>query len=142
MRLFGIAVMTLTTIGCGDAVKVSVTTGPSFAEAWLASDQAGANRVTEYQPTDTVYVKADLIDAQAGTEVTASFVAVEVDHPDVPANTEIGVFTQKFDGELNRINFDLTNDGPMPPGSYKVDLSISGKLATSLSFTIPSSASE
>jgi len=123
-------------VGCGDAVQVTVQTGPSLQDAWLSSDKEGENRVTTYQPTDTVFVKADLVGAEAGTEVAAAFVAVEVDHPEVPPNTEIGAFTQKFDGTLNRMNFEFSNDGPMPPGSYKVNLSIAGQPAKALTFTI------
>ena len=126
--------------GCGDSgdtAAVSSATGPSFQDAWLSSDKEGESRVTTYQPSDTVFVKADLVGAPAGTEVTASLIAVKVDHPDVPRDTEIGAFTQKFDGTLNRMNFDFSNDGPMPSGSYQVDLSIAGKPAETLPFTIP-----
>lgn len=122
--------------GCGDAVKVTVSTGPSFQDAWLAADQAGAERVSRFAPLDTVYVKADLVDAEAGTEVVARLIAVSVNHPDVPANTEVGSFAQKYDGQLNRMNFDFSNDGPMPAGSYKVTLDIAGSPATSLPFQI------
>lgn len=137
MKAFTFIGILLLTIGCGDTVKVSVGTGPTFQDAWLSSDKEGETHVTSYGPTDTVFVKADLIGAESGTEVTAKFIAVAVDHPEVPANTEIAAITQKFDGTLNRMNFDLTNDGPMPPGSYKVDLSIAGKPAKTLTFTIP-----
>lgn len=133
--------MMLVVVGCGDVVKVTAEFGPSIQDAWLSSDKEGANRVTSYQPTDTVYVKADLVRVETGAEIAASFVAVKVEHPDVQPNTEIGVFTQKFDGTLNRINFDLSNDGPMPSGSYKVDLSIAGKLTKTLTFTIPPESS-
>ena len=122
--------------GCGDAVKVTVSTNPSFQDAWLAADAAGKERVSSYAPQDTVYVKADLIGAAAGTEVVATLIAVSVDHPDVPANTQVGSFAQKFDGELNRLNFDFSNDGPMPAGSYKIDLDIAGSPAVSLPFEI------
>lgn len=122
--------------GCGDAVKVTVSTSPSFQDAWLAADSAGTERVTSYDPQDTVYVKADLIGAEAGTEVVATLIAVSVDHPDVPADTQVGSFAQKFDGELNRLNFDFANDGPMPAGSYKIDLDIAGSPAVSLPFEI------
>lgn len=131
----------LVVVGCGDVVKVTAETGPAFQDAWLSSDKDGANRVTSFQPTDTVYVKADLVRVETGTEVAASFVAVKVDHPDVPPNTEIGAFTQKFDGTLNRINFDMSNDGPMPSGSYNVNLSIAGKFMKTLTFTILSASS-
>ncbi len=125
------------TAGCGDAVKVSVESGPTLQDAWLSSDPDGTSRVTTFGPTDTVHVKADLVHAEAGIEVAAKLVAVKVDHPDVPADTEIGSFQQTYDGKLNRMNFDFSNDGPMPPGSYQVDLSIDGQPAKSLSFTIP-----
>ncbi|MCA9159849.1 MAG: hypothetical protein KDA72_16050 [Planctomycetales bacterium] len=127
----------LLTSGCGEVANVTVETGPTLQDAWLSSDKEGETHVTTYQPTDTVFVKADLIGAEAGTEVTAKFTAVAVDHPEVPPNTEVGAFTQKFDGTLNRMNFDFSNDGPMPSGSYKVDLSIAGKPAKTLTFTIP-----
>ncbi|MCR9201117.1 MAG: hypothetical protein NXI04_20955 [Planctomycetaceae bacterium] len=122
--------------GCGDAVQVTVSTNPSFQDAWLAADPAGDERVSSYAPLDTVYVKADLVGAAAGTEVVARLIAVSVDHPDVPANTEVGSFAQKFDGELNRLNFDFSNDGPMPAGSYQVALDIAGSPAASLPFQI------
>lgn len=133
--------MTLILVGCGDVITVTAEVGPSFQDAWMSSDKEGANRVTSYQPTDTIYVKADLVRVETGTEVAASFVAVKVDHPDVPPNTEIDVFIQKFDGTLNRVNFDISNDGPLPSGSYKIDMSIAGKLTKTLTFTIPPESS-
>lgn len=133
MRLFILALACLIT-GCGESVKVTVGTEaePRLQDAWLSSDDAGQNRVTTYGATDTVHAKADLVGAPAGTEVMATLIAIKVDHPDVAANTEIGSFKQAFDGKLNRMNFDFSNDGPMPSGSYKVDVSIVGQPATSL----------
>lgn len=130
------ALLLLMMVGCGDAVQVSVQNGPSFQDAWLAADQAGDQHVSSYAPTDTVYVKADLVGAEIGTKVLATLIAVNVDHPDVPANTEVGSFTQEYDGQLNRMNFDFSNDGPLPAGRYQVDLAISGTLSTSLPFEV------
>ena len=124
-------------LGCGDSGVVTVTTGPSFQDAWLSSDADGNNHVTSFGPNDTIHVKADLIGAEAGAKVEATLVAEKVDHPDVAPETEVGKFEHVFDGKLNRMNFDFSNDGAMPSGSYRVDLRIDGGIATSLPFTIP-----
>ncbi|MFK7821438.1 MAG: hypothetical protein AB8G99_22170 [Planctomycetaceae bacterium] len=136
MKFFALVIVVCVVAGCGEQVKVTVHTEPRLRDAWLSSDAAGESRVTSYAPTDTVHAKADLVDAPVGTEVVAKLVAVEVDHPDVAGNTEIGSFKQVYDGKLNRMNFEFSNDGPMPSGSYKVELSIPGQSATSLPITI------
>lgn len=137
LQLLTIIFSVLALTSCGESTSVKVTVGPSFQEAWLSSDAEGNNRVTSYGANDTVHAKADLVGAEAGTKVEAKMIAVKVDHPDVSPETEVGSFEQTFDGELNRMNFDFSNDGAMPSGSYRIDLRIDGADATSLPFTIP-----
>ena len=124
---------------CGESTTVEITIGPSLQDAWLSSDEDGNNRVTSYGANDTVHAKADLVGAQAGAKVEAKFIAEKVDHPDVAPETEVGKFEHVFDGKLNRMNFDFSNDAAMPSGTYRVDLRIDGGDATSLPFTIPAS---
>ena len=131
---FLIALVSLSISGCN--VTVEATANPQFQDAWLSSDADGENRVTSYGPEDTVRVKADLVGAASGTKVTAKLVAEKVDHPDVSPNTEIGNFEQVYDGTLNRMNFDFSNDGPMPTGDYRVDLSINADKTKSLNFQV------
>ena len=131
------AVSAFLVAGCGDTVKVEATAGPRIHDAWLSSDKEGENRVTAYGSNDVIHVKADLADAKKGAVTTAKLIATQVDHPQVPPDTQVASFDQTYDGTLNRMNFDFTNDGPLPSGSYRVELSLDGKPAETLKFTIP-----
>jgi hypothetical protein len=110
-----IALMALALTGC----QASFTTA-NISDATLATDEAGQNETSTFAPDDTFYYVVDLANAPDDTSVQAVWTAIEA--KGASANSVIDEATITH-GDGN-IVFDLTNNGPWPVGSYKVDVFI------------------
>ena len=110
-----IAVLALALPGC----QASFSTA-NISSATLATDQEGENPTTTFTPDQAFYYVVDLANAPDDTRVRAVWTAVDVDAEGAEPNTVIG--EASVETGSGQIFFDLTNDGPWPAGTYKVDV--------------------
>ncbi|MEW6211226.1 MAG: hypothetical protein AB1631_22865 [Acidobacteriota bacterium] len=108
-----------------------------IVSAYLATDQEGNDRVTEFPAgTTAFYCFVQVKGKTAGTKVSASWVGVEA--AGVPPGNEIKKTDVVLKGEQNIAYFSLTLPGGFPPGNYRVDLLLGGSLtpSRSLAFSV------
>ncbi len=108
----------------------------------LAVDEDGNNKTTTFTMTDTVYIVMDLENAPDDTEVSAVWIVV--DAPDVEPGTRLGDVDPTTDDEIVTLE---TGSGSLwfsmepasfnlPPGKYKVEISLNGEREATLEFDI------
>lgn len=120
-------VFLLSILACGGSVSTA-----NIKEAWLSTDQAGENRVTDF-PQDTVfYVQVDLKNAPDDTVVKAVWTAVQAEGVDANFVIDEAELTS---GD-NLLNFSLSNNNLWPLGSYKVDIYLNGELKQTINFEV------
>ena len=143
-RSFGMVVLVsllfvvfLAATGC----SASFTTA-NISSAVLAKDVEGDN----FDPVDptsvfspdqaVIHLVVTLKNAPSDTTLKASWIAVDVGDA-APANTLIDEVEYTADGSGN-VHFTLgqPSSGTWPVGKYKVDLSIDGKVAKTVDFTV------
>jgi outer membrane usher protein FimD/PapC len=122
-----LAVLSVLIIACSFSASTA-----KINEVYLATDDAGNNKVSAFTPNDIFYALVDLKNAPDDTEVKAVWYAVEV--PDIDPNYLIDEFTIATGSGV--IPFSLTNDGPWPAGSYKVEVYLNGELNQTLEFNV------
>lgn len=125
--LFGVMVPLVALTAC----EASISTA-NISDAWMSTDQDGAERVTVYPPDAVFYAQVDLSNAPDDTLLKTSWIAAEVEGTD-PGLVIDEVETAAGSGVAF---FTLTNDGPWPPGSYQVDIYLNGELDTTLEFSV------
>lgn len=133
-RLLG----TLSMVAALVAVLVGITaceagfSTANISDAWMSADEAGEQRVTTYATDAVFYAQVDVSNAPDDTALKASWIAVEVEGAD-PGLVIDEVETTVGSGVSY---FTLTNDGPWPVGSYKVDIYLNGELDKTLEFSV------
>lgn len=95
------------------------------------------NRTDVFKPTDTIHAVVKVVDAPADTNVSATWVAVDVGNAAEP-NSEILTTNITTSGTRN-VDFTLKPSQPFPVGSYQVEISINGTLDSTKKFTVKSS---
>jgi len=103
-----------------------------ISDAWMSADEEGAERVATYAQDAIFYAHVELTDAPADTNLKASWVAVEVDDAD-PGLIIDEVETATSSGPTF---FTLTNEGPWPLGTYRVELYVGDELLKSVEFDV------
>ncbi len=109
------AVLALALPGCNASFSTA-----NVSKAVLATDQEGENPTTTFAPDQAFYYVVDLANAPDDTRVRAVWTAVDVDAEGAEPNTVIDEASVTTGS--GQIFFDLTNDGPWPTGTYRVDL--------------------
>jgi hypothetical protein len=85
--------------------------------------------------TPKIVLHAELVDMPDGTKVAADWIAEKTDA--APANYKIDSAEIVTTKAINEASFSMTKpDAGWPVGDYRVDLSIDGKPATSVKFTV------
>lgn len=119
------------------SLTFSVKAGrPMINEAIVSASEDGSP-VTEFPAgTAIFYCTATVRGAAAGTQVSASWVAVETSVAE--ANQEIRRAPVVLEAGQNKLKYNLSYDGGFPPGKYRVDIYIgdSTTAAKSVTFTV------
>lgn len=118
--------------GQGDASLPRV-----IEEAYLAKDDGegrAGEQVTEFRTTDMPIYCVVLLDSPVKAVVKMNFVAVSVAGMRPETKVVTASYTTK-EGQ-NRVNFTGRPDGKWPPGKYRVDLFVDGKIAKNVEFEI------
>ena len=105
---------------------------PQISKIVLSKDENGSRSTTVFGPDDTFYLIAEA-DGPENTRVKATWTAVNAQ--DVDPNYLIDEVEQTFSGS-NTLTFDLVSDSAWPVGEYKVDLSLNGEPAQSVTFRV------
>jgi hypothetical protein len=79
-----------------------------------------------FAPSDTVHAVVSIVDAPSGTLFKAIWKVVDIGDPS-SCNTVITEYEIVTDGTRN-IDFSLIPNTDLPPGSYKVEISVNGTL--------------
>ena len=122
-----IMVLAVISLACG----FSATTA-NIKEAYMASDEAGANRTDVFGQGDTFYCIVQVANAPDDTELKTAWYAVQVQ--DTAPNTLIDEYSLTTSDAT--IPFNLTNDSLWPIGTYKVDISLDGEVKQTLNFSV------
>lgn len=87
-----------------------------------------------FKPTDTIHAVVRVVDAPANTELSASWIAVDVGNAAEPDSV---ILTTAVTAEGTRnVDFTLKPSKPFPVGIYRVEISIDGSLDTTKNFMI------
>lgn len=130
--LFLLLVATAVLAACGGDGEVSFSTA-NIQDAFLAKDEEGNEKTTNFAADDTFYAIVDLANAPDETEVRAAWTAVDVGSAAEP-NTVLDEATLTTGS--GTLTFDMSNTTPWPAGAYKVDLYLNGELETTLEFEV------
>ena len=125
--LLALMALILSTLAC----EFSASTA-NISDAWMSTDEDGAERVTAFAQDAVFYAQVDLQNAPDDTTLKAVWIAVEVQ--DTEPNFMIDE-TELATGD-GLVHFTLSNDNLWPIGKYKVDLYINGELASTLEFQV------
>ena len=125
--LLALATIALSALACGG----SFTTA-RIADAWLATDEEGANRTTTFSQDATFNLFVELKNAPEDTKLKASWIAVDAEATE--ANTV--VYETEYTSSDDTIRFFLENEDLWPAGSYRVDIYLDGELDRSVAFTV------
>jgi len=113
------------------ACEFSASTA-NISDAWMSTDEGGAERVTAFAQDAVFYAQVDLQNAPDDTTLKAVWTAVEAQGTD--PNFVINE-TEFVTGD-GLVHFTLSNDNLWPTGKYKVDLYMNGKLANTVEFEV------
>ena len=113
------------------ACEFSASTA-KISDAWMSTDEAGAQRVTAFAQDAVFYAQVDLQNAPDDTTLKAVWTAVEVQ--DTEPNFVIN--ETEFASGDGLVHFTLSNDGLWPTGKYKVDIYMNDQLAKTLEFEV------
>ena len=123
----GVFALVLGVLACGGSVSTA-----NVADAWMSADEAGEARTTSNAPDAVLYAQADLKNAPDDSTIKAVWTTVEV------AGAEPGLVINEteFTTGSGLVHFTLSNDGPWPAGSYKVEISLGEELVKTLEFSV------
>lgn len=132
-NFFVAALAFLLLVACGgDGGEISFSTA-NIQNGRLSADANGANSTTTFQPTDTVYVLADLQNAPDDTTVKAEFYALNVPGEEGDFLIDQTALT----GGSSALTFTLSPpDNNWPAGDYRVDVYLNDELDQSLSYSV------
>jgi serine protease Do len=111
----------------------------NIASAIMSTDEEGNNETSIFAPDDTFYAIIELANAPDGTEIKATWTAVNVGQAAEPNMLLDEVTLETGSGQAI---FDLANDGLWPAGQYKVDLLLDGELDRTLDFIVQGEVAE
>ena len=117
----------LSTLAC----EFSASTA-KISDAWMSTDEDGAERVTAFAQDAVFYAQVDLQNAPDDTSLKAVWTAVEAQ--DTEPNFMINE-TEFVTGD-GLIYFTLSNDNLWPTGKYKVDIYLNDQLTNTLEFEV------
>ena len=125
--LLALMALILSTLAC----EFSASTA-NISDAWMSTDEDGAERVTEFAQEAVFYAQVDLQNAPDDTTLKAVWIAVEVQDTD----PNFVINETEFATGDGLVHFTLSNDNLWPTGKYKVDLYMNVELANTLEFEV------
>ena len=125
--LLALMALVLSALAC----EFSASTA-KISDAWMSTDETGAERVTVFAQDATFYAQVDLQNAPDDTTLKAVWTAVEVQ--DTEPN--LMITETEFTTGSGLVHFDLSNDNLWPTGKYKVDIYMNDQLAKTLAFEV------
>ena len=125
--LLALMALILSTLAC----EFSASTA-NISDAWMSTDEDGAERVTVFAQDAEFYAQVDLQNAPDDTTLKAVWIAVEVQDTD----PNFVINETEFATGDGLVHFTLSNDNLWPTGKYKVDLFMNGELANTLEFEV------
>jgi hypothetical protein len=125
--LAAITALILASLACSFSASTA-----SIGEVWTARDDAGDDRTSIFNPTDTFYAFVELNNAPDDTKLKAVWTAVDtpVSEPDTLIDEA------ELEAPSGTHQFSLETDTTWPPGVYKVDIYLEDELAKSLIFEV------
>ena len=125
--LLALITLVLSALAC----EFSASTA-NITDAWMSTDEEGAERVTAFAQDAVFYAQADLQNAPDDTALKAVWTAVEAQDTD----PNLVVNETEFTSGDGLIHFTLSNDNLWPIGKYKVDIYMNDQLAKTLEFEV------
>ena len=125
--LLALIALVLSALAC----EFSASTA-KISDAWMSTDEGGAERVTAFAQDAVFYAQVDLQNAPDDTALKAVWTAVEVQ--DTEPNFVIN--ETEFTSGDGLVHFTLSNDNLWPTGKYKVDIYMNDQLANTLEFEV------
>jgi hypothetical protein len=116
------------TLACGGEVNVSTA---KVADAYMSTDEGGADRTTTYGQDAVFYAQVDLQNAPDDTVLKAVWTLVEAQDYN-PGQ----VLDQKEITGGDPVQFTLSSNDPWPIGTYKVDIYLNGELVNTIDFSV------
>jgi hypothetical protein len=117
------------TLACGGEVSVS---SAKVADAYMSTDEGGDDRTTVFGQNSIFYAQVDLQNAPDDTTLKAVWTVVEAEGFD-PGQV---VNESEYTTGSGLVHFMLSYDDLWPIGTYKVDIYLDGKLASTLNFSV------
>lgn len=125
--LIVLLIMMLATAAC----EFSASTA-KVKDAYMSSDEEGANRTEIFTQDQPFYCIVELTSAPDDTTVKAVWTAVEV------TDTDPNMLIDEYEVTTGdgTIPFSLINDGLWPTGKYKVEIYLNDKLDKTIEFAV------
>jgi len=117
------------TLACGGEVNVSTA---KVADAYMSTDEEGANRTTSFTQDAVFHAQVDLQNAPDDTVLKAVWSVVEAQDTD----PGLVINETEYTTGSGQVYFTLSNDDLWPVGTYKVDLYLNGELVDTLNFSV------
>jgi hypothetical protein len=127
--LYALIVLLLASLAC----SVGDTT-PSATNFYMATDEAGTNKTSNFSPSDDFYVFFDVANIEPGTAFQSRWYALNVEGQD--PNTAFQTIDYTYEEGIGNIYFQLTNDQGWPAGSYKVEVYMAGTKVGEQTFSV------
>ena len=125
--LLALTVLFMSALAC----EFSASTA-TISDAWMSTDENGAERVTAFTQDAVFYAQVDLQNAPDDTTLKAVWTAVEAQ--DTEPNFLIN--ETEFVTGSGQVHFTLSNDNLWPIGKYKVDIYMNDQLAKTVEFEV------
>ena len=125
--VIAVLVLALASVACNFSASTA-----NIRDAYMARDNAGADRTTVFAAEDVFYCIVEVANAPDDTTVKAIWYAVDVEGMD--RNSVIGQIETAAGQEV--IPFILSNENLWPAGKYKVEIYLNNELDTTLRFKV------
>lgn len=124
-----LAVLVVAQIACGFNYSSA-----NIADAYMSLDSEGTQSTSVYSDEAVFYAIVDLANAPDGTEVTAAWIAADVEGEE----PNLLIDEVSITSGSTVLVFDLANEVGFlwPAGAYQVEIYLNGELDTTLNFQV------
>ncbi|MCW5877314.1 MAG: hypothetical protein KIS80_00430 [Anaerolineales bacterium] len=124
-----LAVLVVAQIACGFNYSTA-----NIADAYMSLDSEGTQGTSVYSDEAVFYAIVDLANAPDGTEVTAAWIAADVEGEE----PNLLIDEVSITSGSTVLVFDLANEVGFlwPAGAYQVEIYLNGELDTTLNFQV------
>jgi len=127
--LYALILLLLASLAC----SVGNST-PSASNFYMATDEAGTNKTTNFSANEDFYVFFDVANIEPGTNFQSRWYALNVEGQD--PNTAFQTIDYTYEEGIGNVYFQLTNDQGWPAGSYKVEVYMEGTKVGEQTFSV------